>query len=217
MDFTNYSLFADEVASASQESPSLYGVRSLRPESPEVVHQALQTDAVARRILAKGERIEPGQLCGVRLNINVLVHTGVAVHSIHRATNKDGYTQNRGFYRGEVLSYLPVVLLRNAFFNVHQAGREGIASGTMAKHPMASIDGTFVEQPQELSFNGVEISFNPKNQHLFVDSEGYAVQYAEEVTILGHRAYARGEIRYYSQNNAPAKVGTARSQTRFRT
>lgn len=214
MDFSNYPLFPPE--GASQESPSLYGVRQLRPESPETVYEALQTDAVARRILAKGEIVKPGQLVGVRLNINVLAHTGVAVHSIHRATNKDGYRQNRGFYRGEVLTYLPVVLLRDAFFNVHQAGREGIASGTMAKHPMASIDGTFTEHGDALSFDGMEISFNPKVHHLFVDTKGFAIQYAEEVTILGHRAYARGKIRYYSESDAPAKAGPAPSQTRFR-
>ena len=49
---------------------SLYQRRNLKPESYETILRALQTDAVARRILAKGVTLEQDQLCGVRLNIN---------------------------------------------------------------------------------------------------------------------------------------------------
>lgn len=180
-----------------------------------MIAKALATDAVARRILAKGLSVQVGECVGVRLNINVMKSTGVAVHSIHRATSKEGHRNGRGFYRGEVISYLPVVMLRDAFFNVHQAGREGIASGVMSKHPMASVDGTFVEQEQPINFDGISIGFNPKTSHLFIDEEGFAVQFAAEVTIMGHRAYARG-VRYYQVANAPLKVGSAPSIARFK-
>lgn len=188
----------------------LHQTRSLTPEPEATILAALQTDAVARRILAKGETPVQGQPVGVRLNINVLNKTGVAAHSIHRASNKDGYMKGRGFYRGEVISYLPVVRLKDAYFNVHQGGRQKIADGSMAKHPMASIDGTFTDQT-DVSFDGVEISFNPMRTHLFVDTENHAVAYAEDVTILGHRAYARGQIRYFTADDAPPPAGDAPS------
>jgi hypothetical protein len=200
------------LASAS----SLYKQRKLQPESMEVIIKALGTDAVARRILAKGESLATGQCIGVRLNLNVLKSTGVAVHTIHRATSTDGHTKGRGFYRGEVLSYQPVVVLKDVYFNVHQAGRQGIASGAMNKHPMASCDGLYQPTDDTLTFDGVELSFNPKRVHLFTDEEGFAVQYAQEVTIMGHRAYARKTIRYFSQASAPEKVGDAPSSARFK-
>lgn len=214
-------MFVDDTRSSdglieTQIPEALHQERRLAPPDEAVIMQALQKDAVARRILAKGEQPIPGMCVGVRLNINVLKSTGVAVHSIHRPTSKDGHRQGRGFYRGEVISYLPVVVLRDAYFNVHQKGREAIASGTMAKHPMASIDGTFMRQPECPSYDGIAIRFNPRDVHLFVDDENYAVQYAEEVTILGHRAYARGRVTYFKTDAAPRSEGTSPSAVRFK-
>jgi hypothetical protein len=196
----------------------LFVSRAFQPNSMEVIKLALQSDAVARRIMAKGLSPMLGESVGVRLNINVLNHTGVAVHSIHRATSKDGlgHTRGRGYFRGEVISYLPVVLLKDAYFNVHQGGREAIASGRMAKHPMGSIDGTFVSQCQEMCFDGIEISFNPMSTHLFVDSQLDAVQFAQEVVILGHRAYARGKVQYFTEATAPKKIGASPSLAKLR-
>jgi hypothetical protein len=194
----------------------LYRQRNLRVESEDTILKALQTDAVARRILGKAQTPEPGQLVGVRLNITVLNRTGVAAHSIHRATSKDGHSKGKGFYRGEVIGYAPVVALRDAYFNVHQAMREGIAAGTMAKCPMASVDGTYICSVGAPSFDGVEIRFNPKTTHLFVDIEGYAVRYAQDVTVLGHRAFARGLILYYSDSDAPKRAGDAPSEAKYR-
>lgn len=220
-------LFGDEpVAAATPTSNKpveilaaaspLYKQRTLQPESMETIIKALGADAVARRILAKGQSLAAGQRIGVRLNLNVFKSTGVAVHTIHRATSTDGHTKGRGFYRGEVLSYQPVVVLKEVYFNVHQAGRQGIAAGTMNKHPMASCDGLYQPTDESLTFDGVELSFNPKRVHLFTDEEGFAVQYAEEVTIMGHRAYARKTIRYFSQESAPPKAGDAPSSVRFK-
>ena len=189
--------------------------RVLRPERDDVIAAALATDAVARRILAKGNTLCDGQLVGVRLNINVLKNTGVAVHSIHKPTSQAGHREGRGFYRGEVLSYEPVVVLRDAFFNVHQAGREGIASGRLSKHPMASIDGNLLRPKGPPCFEGTAVGFNPMRSHLFTDEDGYAVQFAREVTILGHRAYAR-HVTYFSEATSPRRAGGAPSNVRFR-
>jgi len=194
----------------------LFKRRSLQPESIEVIMRALGTDSVARRILAKNESLQVGQAIGVRLNLNVLKNTGVMVHTCHRATSVDGHTRGKGFYRGEVVSYQPVVVLRDAYFNVHQVGRQGIAAGTVAKHPMASVDGSYQLTDETLTFDGLQLAFNPKREHLFVDEEGFAVQYAEHVTIMGNRAFCRGVLRYFSSANAPMKAGDAPSAARFK-
>ena len=195
---------------------ALYARRQIKLCSRDEILRALDTDAVARRVLAKGLAPAAGDTVGIRVNINVLKSTGVCVHSVHEGTKSGGHTRGKGLYGGTVITYLPVVVLEHAYFNVHQRYREGIASGTLAKLPMASIDGTFVEQSSEPSFDGVELSFNPKRTHLFVDSENYAIAYAEHVTILGHRAFARGHLRYFCAEDAPAKAGSAPSCARFR-
>lgn len=168
---------------------------------------ALNTDATARRILGKGLKPELGEVVGVRLNINILKSTGVAVHSIHKGNSSNGYQVGRGLFRGEVLTFAPWAVLKDAFFNVHQKGRELIASGAQSKHPMASIDGQWVPADEEPDFSGVEISFNPKRVHLFVDSVNRPVQYAQHVAIRGHRAFATGQIVYFDELTAPARAG----------
>lgn len=207
---------SDSAVDLAQLEASLSLQRNCSVPSLDAIHQALQCDATARRILAKEVFPQDAELVGVRLNINVLNKTGVAVHSIHRATSKDGHTKGRGFYRGEVINYLPVVVLREAFFNVQQSGREGIAIGSVSKFPMASIDGAFVHlSDTDVDFSGVECSFNPKTTHLFIDSQHFAVRYAQEVTILGHRAYARG-VEYFTESSAPARTGCAPSIAKFK-
>lgn len=174
--------------------------------------EALATDAVARRIMAKGIEVQEGDRVGARLNINVLKNTGVAVNTIHRGKAGDGYTKNRGWWGGEVIAYAPVVTLRDAYFNVDQKAREGIASGAAAKSPMASIDGAF---RKEHSFDGVEFRFNPKREHLFRDALGRVLKRADEVTITGNSAFARGEIEYYGPEDVPARAGDAPTQGRL--
>lgn len=66
--------------------------------SPEDVHivsdmeaaAALATDAVARRILAKGIRVQQGDRVGSRLNLNVFNRTSVAVNTVHLGRPGDG-------------------------------------------------------------------------------------------------------------------------------
>jgi hypothetical protein len=194
---------------------ALYRTRHLQPETPQTIARAMATDAVAQRILAKGIPLSHGQVVGVRLNLSIIKSTGVAVHTIHRGGTGTGYQNGRGLYRGEVISYLPVVRLQHAWFNVHQKARQDIASGAASKSPMASIDGSLVLSEEPWNFDGVEVSFQPKRVHLFVDAANQAVQYAEQVTIMGHRAYARGRMRYFESRTAPPQAGHAPSEVVF--
>ena len=197
-------------------SSALFKARHLDIEPAARVAAALSSDRVATRVLSKGARPESGARIGVRLNINIARSTGVCVHSIHRGTASKGYQQGRGFFRGEVLTYLQVVTLRHAFFNVHQASREAIAAGTMTKAPMASVDGEFVSACRVSDFSGIEVRFNPKREHLFVDPEDFAIRYAEEVTLYGNRAYARGLVAYHDAQSAPARAGGCPTRARLR-
>ncbi len=142
---------------------------------------------------------------------------GVCVHSVHRARTPDGHKRGVGLFGNEVLNYLAVVEMEDVYFNVGQRAREGIASGKTSKTPMASADGVLLERRADVSYAGVEIRFNPVSMHLFCDNEGYAVHSADRVTVLGHRIYARGTIRYYTEENAPKRMGNAPSNARFKT
>lgn len=178
------------------------------------VRTALEADATSRRILAKGRSPGNGDLVGVRLNINLLKSQGVPVQTVHAGNASGGHRRNKGFFNGEVLTYRKWVQLRDAYFNVHQTGREKIATGAESKYPMASIDGEYVSA-NRVNMDGIEIRFNPNHEHLFTDMRGRPVRWAEEVTIYGHRAYARGMIEYYTERTAPAKVGDAPSAVAF--
>lgn len=196
--------------SISHQDSSLYeSTRIVAVPSNEVVHAALQKDATARRIISQANDLQDGQLVGSRLNLNVLKSTGVLVNTIHSATNVSGYKSNKGWWSGKVLSYHAVVQLRNAYFNVQQSSRNKIALGVANKSPIASVDGE-LDLVSTKRFDGVSIRFNPKRERLFVDENNRPIAFAEHVTIVGHRAYARGEIRYYETVlEAPDKVGTA--------
>lgn len=164
-------------------------------------------DATAARILSKNMYPVPGALVGVRLNLNILKSTGVAVQTMHQATNTKGYKENKGFYRGKVISYAETVLLKNAYFNVDQIARDAISSGSQNKYAMASVDGNFISTDSTGSLNGLEIRFNPHNSHLFTDLHNNAVRCAEYVVVTGHRAYAFGLIQFHDIASAPLKVG----------
>lgn len=179
--------------------------------APEVVDAALAKDATARRIVAKAAAPDEGEVVGVRLNVNVLKSTGVAVHSIHRGKKGEGYKQNKGLWGGEVINYEPVVTLKDAYFNVGQKARERIASGEGAKEPMASVDG-FYHRMKHPSFDGVEFRFNPKREHLFRDGLGRVLRRADEVTLAGNSVFARGNIEYYGEEDVPARAGDAPTQ-----
>ena len=197
---------------------SHFRLHAVEVASEEAVAHALGKDATAQRVLAKQLQPQEGQVVGVRLNLNIAKSTGVLVHTLHQGSKSDGYKRGRGLWNGSVIGYSEFVGLRNAFFNVSQKGREAIAAGLEAKFPMASIDGTWVDvgrSSKVVEVLGVEVSFNPKRVHLFVDPEGRAIRSAEEVVIVGHRAYARGRLEYFTESTAPARAGAAPSAAVF--
>ncbi|MEC4718392.1 hypothetical protein RY831_04495 [Noviherbaspirillum sp. CPCC 100848] len=182
----------------------LYDNRTIQMVADDIVAEALAADAGSRRVLAKGRSPVAGQVVGVRLHLP-LAKRGIPVQTVHAGNQSDGYTRGKGLYNGEALTYLKCVRLRNAWFNVGQVAREKIASGAEAKHPMASIDGEFSLDAPE--FTGVEISLNPRRVHLFVDGHNRPIQYAEHVTIYGHRAFVHGRLSFHDHSTAPPKVG----------
>lgn len=191
--------------------PGYLPVRSLETLDEGTMTAALNRDAVARRVASKGMAPTSGDVVGIRLNLNVLKSTGVAVHTVHKGGKTDGYTRNKGLWSGEVLCYAQTVTLKRAYFNVHQVGREAIASGSAAKHPMASVDGILDSLGDDADFGGIEISFNPRSVHLFVDPSMRAVRYADEVSMRGHRCYARGRIVLFDGSSWIAPAGDSPS------
>jgi hypothetical protein len=202
-----------DIQQKNAKSSPLYEERDSEFLPQSEVAEAIQSDKTAARILSKGDTPVDGDRVGVRLNLNVLKKTGVAVQSVHEGRQGEGYTMNRGWWGGKVRTYAGVVTLKNAFFNVHQAGREKIATRETTKHSMASVDGEW--QASGHSKDGIEIRFNPMREHLFTDMEHNAIQSAEEVTISGDRAYARGRVRYYAKREAPAQAGPSSSDATF--
>ena len=187
---------------------------------------ALQSDATAVRIMNKAVQFKSGDYVGVRLNLNVLKNTGVAVQSIHGRIDASPpfsppKSAHRGLFDAPVCSYAPVVVLKDAHFCVNQQARHQIASGQSNKFPMASIDGyldldalhQLSHQGTQTFVQGVAIRFYPIEHHLFVDPNGFALAYAEHVVIVGHRAYAHGQLRYHSGNAIPAP--SIATKTRF--
>lgn len=187
----------------------LYRERTIELVGDDIVAEALAADAGSRRVLAKGLSPAAGQVVGVRLHLP-LAKRGIPVQTVHAGNQSDGYTRGKGLYNGEALTYLKCVRLRNAWFNVGQAAREKIASGAEPKHPMASIDGEFSVDPP--AFLGVEISFNPRRVHLFVDGNNRPIQFAEYVTIYGNRAFADGHLVFHDKGTVPCRIGTSPSE-----
>ena len=174
----------------------------LAARSPEtvpssVLARALQQDAVAARVMGKGVMPLAGDVVGIRLALNVRKSTGLAVHTVHRGSARGGHRHMRGLWGGEVVHYAQTITLARVYLNVHQRERAGIAAGTKAKSPMASADGELVSMADSADFSGVELSFNPRRSHLFVDGSNRAVRYADEVTLRANRLYARGRLVFF--------------------
>lgn len=172
----------------------------------DVVARALFDDKVCNRVMSKQRRPKAGDLVGVRLNLNLFKSRGVPVQTLHKGNSAGRHAQGKGFFNGEVLWYQKVVVLRDCYLNVGQAGREKIASGAESKHPIASADGILVDD-ESPSFDGLEVRFNPHETHLFISPDNRAVMWVEEATIYAHRLYCRGAIKYHNEATAPAKAG----------
>lgn len=197
---------------ANASSSPLYETRSIQMEDAAKVQEVLYKDGAASKIMARKTGPADGEVVGVRLHLPLAKKA--AVQTIHTANRSEGYKSNKGLYNGKVRDYQQCVVLREAYFNVSQSGRQKIASGADTKHPMASIDGQWVES-KEPCFDGIAVSFNPHRVHLFVDALNRPIRFAEEVTVYAHRAYVRGYVEYYTADNAPAKAGNAPSEVVF--
>lgn len=183
----------------------------------EELYNLLKKDSVAQIVLSKQPPLNEDDLVGVRLNLNLLKFMpGQILLTLHKGTTENDHTKNRSFFKGEAIGYAEAVWIYNAFFNVNQLAREQIASGMITSFAMASIDGNFQSKEIPENFSGIEIKFNPKIGHWFTDVEGFAIRYAEEVVVIGNRAYACGKIVYYSEENAPKKMGDSPSLTKFK-
>ena len=176
----------------------------------------LKSDAVALRVMSRNTTPKKGDRVGIRLNLNILKSTGETIQTIHAGRLDDRHEKNRGFFGGKVLAYARAVTLDNAYFNVNQQGRELVKDCKNPKFPIASVDGDLQAiETKTANCSGIEVSFNPKNVHLFTDFEGRSIRYAEEVTILGHRCYARGKILYHTIETAPPRAGVSFTQSQL--
>ena len=171
------------------------------PNRPDVTEKLF-----ANRKLPEGTRV------AVRLNLNS--NMAMPDGSMGKLqTAHDAGKGTRG-WDGPALGYDTAMTVTNATFGVDQKARAAIASGEKSKFPMAAVVGGIKQNAN--STEGVPIRFNPKDGHLFTDPNGHAVKGAEEVTIFGTRAYARGKIDYYDAATAPKPVGDTPSGTKFK-
>lgn len=212
-DFDLFSIFTGESIAKIQpavleaSTHALYQHRSIVMVSDDVVEEALASDATSKRIMSKCLAPAVGDIVGIRLNLNLIKSKGVPVQTVHAGNRSDRYRRNKGLYNGSAIAYQKAITLENAYFNVSQKGREDVASGAVSKFPLASVDGAFMDVAPD--FSGLEISFNPKRVRLFCESENRPIRFAERATIYANRIYVRGRIEYYTEQTAPAKVGTS--------
>ena len=203
----------------ADQSP-LYQKRS-SSDMPQVTddmfQRALAMHAKGARVEGKGSKIEPGDYVGVRLDVpireaskKIFPPSGLPIQSIHKGT-RSGIENSKGFFNNPVLKYAPNITIKNVHFKIDQAERAEIATGRK-KSPMGSADGQFV-RIGDPNFDGIELAFNPKREHLFVDALGRAIKYADEITAMGDRVYARGMIEYYGEEDIPS-AGAAPSRAR---
>ena len=186
---------------------ALFSLPTTNEITQEQVDKALSTDKTSQRILAKGINPKTGDNVGVRLNLNVFKNTKVPVQTVHKGSKTDNYKKVNGVvgnFRGEALTYKAAVTIKDAHFNTHQKSVYEVKNKIKNKFPLASVDGKYQEVPlDKQNYSGVEIGFNPMKNSLFVDSDGKPVKRADEVTIVGTKVYARGNVEYFTEENKP--------------
>jgi hypothetical protein len=159
-----------------------------------------------------GLPVEAGTQVGVRLNLNSKIPN--APKGLDKLQTL--HTNN---FNGAVLSYVPYATVENVVFNVGQTGRRNIAariSGVEVpeaknKFPAMSVDGNYVPDRNVFREGGdfVEIGFNPKDHHLFIDmNTGQAVQSADIATVVGDRVFAKG-VKYFKKSEAPEPLAAS--------
>lgn len=173
-----------------------------------------EKDATGRRVLDKGIEVNPGDVIGVRANLNLKKSTGITVQTLHEGTS-DQLARGTGLFGGQAVGYGAAVVVANPQFSVNQEARAKIVSKETNKFPMASVDGRMARnQDDPKKFDGVEIKFNPMTGHLFTDPQGRAVKSATSATVVGSSVFVRGNITYYSNDNMPKPARGLDSGTR---
>ena len=120
-----------------------------------------------------------------------------AMQGVHLLHKKSGNPNLR-----TVAGYDTSVTLDKVEFRVDQKARNDLMQGKPTRTPPALTHGN-IAQGQD-STDGVAIIFNPFRQHLFVrEDNGMAVKGADQVTLINGRAYARGNIEYWNESDAP--------------
>ena len=159
--------------------------------------------------------IKTGTNVGVRLNLNSKIED--APENLKPMLQ----TLHKNSASGKALSYKPYATVvatdkKKVKFYVSPKGREDIATGSKAKYPAMSVNGAYDPNLKILPSDpdAIEIGFNPKAHHLFVDlNTGQAVKEADAATIIGDRVYAKG-VTYFKKSEAPKPK--ASSQVRYR-
>ena len=159
--------------------------------------------------------INQGKEVGIRLNLNSKINDAPEnvkpmLQTIH---NKNA--------RGSALSYQPFATVvgtknKKVQFYVSPTGREQIAKGEKSKFPAMSVNGAYEPNLKILPTDDdvVEIGFNPKAHHLFIDLKtGQAVKEADAATVIGDRVYAKN-VSYFKKSEAP--IPEADSQVRYK-
>jgi hypothetical protein len=153
-----------------------------------VVASRLRKKLFHNRDLATGTHV------AVRLNLNSRIEKDEKFYFLQTV-------HANGSPTAKAVGYDIAVTLTEAYFVVNQTARVSIVNGH-AKFPMAAVAGSLSHT--DPSLDGVELRFNPKTGHLFVRADdGRAVKSVEEATIFNTRVYARGEIEYWSEIEAP--------------
>jgi hypothetical protein len=187
----------------------------------ELAERALATHSKGARVEGKGIQLKPGDYIGARLDLPIrsssknIMSGGVPLQAIHMGNPTNYARDDGGFWNGKIAKYLPSVTMKNVKFRVDQERREATAAG-LKKEPMGSADGQFVRSDNP-NFDGIELRFNPKREHLFVDAMGRAVKYADEVTTMGDRSYARGYIEYFGDEDFVRPTGKSPTQAKVMT
>ena len=211
----------------AEQSP-LYRERDIDLPNIDEINDVIQGHKAGKKILDENAPLNPGDLVGGRLNLNLLdagqkkYGYRMSILSVHKPSNQKGkkYQEHNGvttFAREKVVRNVDVMTLRNAYFNVNVKGSSEVGATlhnrfikkldpkqikelyptAKNKFPLASVDGEYVDTPREnTNFDGVMIKYNPMASHMFMDVTGRPIKFAEEVTLIGDRAYARGKIEY---------------------
>lgn len=157
--------------------------------------------------------VEQGKQVGIRLNLNSKIPDAPkGMDKLQTLHDKN--------YNGPALSYVPHATVTDVTFNVSQKGRQGIAAKISGmdvpeaknKFPAMSVDGKLASSENVISKGGdgvIEIGFNPKAHHLFIDMKtGQAVKGAKVATVVGDRVYAKG-VKYYKKTEAPEPLNAS--------